>query len=52
MILKKNYLALVSKRINILIKHVKNIFPIVPPGGAVDPHKYGFNPISLEKGMD
>jgi len=34
------------------IKHVKNIFPIVPPGGAVDPHKYGFNPISLEKGMD
>ena len=34
------------------IKNVKNIFPIVPPGGPVNPHKDGFNPISLEKGMD
>ena len=34
------------------IKNVKNIFPIVPPNGPVDPHKYGFNPISLEDGMD
>ena len=30
----------------------KNIFALVPPSGPVDPHKYGFNPISLEEGMD
>ena len=34
------------------IKNNKNIFSIVPPGGPVDPHKFGFNPISLEEGMD
>ncbi|PPR34994.1 MAG: hypothetical protein CFH26_00556 [Alphaproteobacteria bacterium MarineAlpha6_Bin4] len=34
------------------IKNVNNIYPIVPPEGAVNPHKYGFNPISLEEGMD
>ena len=35
-----------------LYKNVKNIKAIVPPTGPVDPHKYGFNPISLEEGMD
>ena len=34
------------------IKNIKNILPIVPPGGQVNPHKDGFNPISLEQGMD
>ena len=34
------------------IKNIKNIKAIVPPTGPVDPHKYGFNPISLEEGMD
>ena len=34
------------------IKNVKNIFQITPPKGPVNPHKSGFNPISLEEGMD
>ena len=34
------------------IKNVSNINAIVPPSGPVDPHKFGFNPISLEEGMD
>ena len=34
------------------IKNVRNIHAIVPPSGPVNPHKYGFNPISLEEGMD
>ena len=34
------------------IKNINNIHALVPPMGPVDPHKYGFNPISLEKGMD
>ena len=34
------------------IKNVKNISVITPPGGPVDPHKFGFNPIPLEEGMD
>ena len=34
------------------IKNIKNIFPICPPTGPVNPHKFGFNPISLEEGMD
>ncbi len=34
------------------LKNVNNINAIVPPGGPVDPHKFGFNPISLEEGMD
>ena len=34
------------------IKNISNIYALVPPKGPVDPHKYGFNPISLEEGMD
>ena len=34
------------------LKNVSNIHALVPPRGPVDPHKYGFNPISLEEGMD
>ena len=34
------------------IKNISNVHALVPPTGSVDPHKYGFNPISLEKGMD
>ena len=34
------------------IQNINNIHALVPPTGPVDPHKYGFNPISLEKGMD
>ena len=34
------------------IKNINNIHALVPPKGPVDPHKYGFNPISLEEGMD
>ena len=34
------------------IKNIKNIYPLVPPSGPVNPHKDGFNPISLEEGMD
>ena len=34
------------------IKNINNIYAVVPPSGAVNPHKYGFNPISLEEGMD
>ena len=34
------------------LKNVSNIHALVPPSGPVDPHKYGFNPISLEEGMD
>ena len=34
------------------IKNINNIHALVPPIGPVDPHKYGFNPISLVEGMD
>ena len=34
------------------IKNISNIHPLTPPKGPVNPHKYGFNPISLEEGMD
>ena len=34
------------------IKNINNVYALVPPKGPVDPHKYGFNPISLEEGMD
>ena len=34
------------------IKNISNVHALVPPTGPVDPHKYGFNPISLEEGMD
>ena len=34
------------------IKNISNVHDLVPPTGPVDPHKHGFNPISLEEGMD
>jgi len=34
------------------IKNIRNVYDLVPPTGPVDPHKHGFNPISLEEGMD
>ena len=34
------------------IKNISNIHALIPPAGPVNPHKYGFNPISLEEGMD